>query len=152
MVSNRAFNVPSPMMGFSTSSPSATSGGGQSNSPVRISYSHFIHLFSFSFDLVFHFLNVPLSSLSLRTCSAQAAVAPSKISISHNLLLSLSNFPNPPTSTTWRQWQLTTGKPHSLPAKTAPPRPLRSGDETKSVRFSAMPAACSLNSMVDLGR
>jgi hypothetical protein len=31
--SNRAFSVPSPMI-FSTSSPSATSGGGQSNSPV----------------------------------------------------------------------------------------------------------------------
>jgi hypothetical protein len=31
--SNRAFSVPSPMI-FSTSSPSATTGGGQSNSPV----------------------------------------------------------------------------------------------------------------------
>jgi hypothetical protein len=36
-IKNRAFNVgPSVGMGFSTSSPSATTGGGQSNSPVCI--------------------------------------------------------------------------------------------------------------------
>ncbi len=51
--SNRAFSVPSPM-GFSTSSPSATTGGGQSNTPVctrivlhsRILSLHF-HIFLF---------------------------------------------------------------------------------------------------------
>lgn len=162
-------------MGFSTNSPSATTGGGQTNSPVRfhsvpraygIFNGHVRFCFSFIFLSLIELFNVQIQIRQLLSAVNYLAKCglglfrqpyfPNQLVVSAQ-----SNFPNPLShdselssspQSQWPRWLTMTAILYSPHVKTVPRRRRRSGDAMRSARSFAMPAVCSSSCMVDLGR
>jgi hypothetical protein len=140
---------------FSTSSPSATTGGGQSNSPVCTCNffdprSHSVHFPCFSFCvrtnlcLTRYPSLLPLSRIGAHFGYRSTRPLPVQGSATENFTLSYRHnhettiTSQSPTPQSWLQCQLTIAKQHSQPVKTVRPRRLRSGDEMRLAPSSAM--------------